>query len=297
MRFTNKVAVLSAALAFSPVAQADEIAETSQRDIVQTATAAGSFTTLLKAATAAGLVETLQSKGPLTVFAPTDAAFAKLPEGTVAALLKNKDALREILSYHVVAGKIPASQVVKMRWAKSVQGQSLMVKVNKDGVMIDGAKVVKADIMTSNGIIHVIDTVVLPRADIVDTAIKAGSFQTLITAVKAAELVATLKGAGPFTVFAPTDAAFAKLPEGTVAALVKDKPKLQAILTYHVVSGRVLSEAIAEGKTEVATVQGGKLHIMRDKNGVTVNGAKILKADIIAGNGVIHVIDSVVLPK
>jgi transforming growth factor-beta-induced protein len=163
-------------------------------------------------------------------------------------------------------------------------------------VRIDGAKVIKADIITSNGIIHVIDTVMLPRADIVDTAVGAGSFTTLVAAVKAAQLVETLKGKGPFTVFAPTDDAFAKLPDGTVAALLKDKAKLQAILTYHVVSGRVLSEAIAEGETEVKTVAGGTLKIMRDENGVTVNGAKVIKADIITGNGIIHVVDGVLLP-
>ena len=131
----------------------------------------------------------------------------------------------------------------------------------------------------------------------VTAVITSAAFKTLVTAVKAAGLVETLKGKGPFTVFAPTDAAFAKLPEATIAALLKDKAQLASIPTYHVVSGRVLSDAIAQGKTEVATVNGAQLHILRDKNGVTINGAKVVKADIIAGNGVIHVIDSVVLPK
>ena len=137
------------------------------------------------------------------------------------------------------------------------------------------------------------------QPDLLDTAVEAGAFKTLVTAVKAAELVETLKGKGPFTVFAPTDDAFGKLPEGTVAELVKpeNKAKLQAILTYHVVSGAVLSKQIAEGATEVATVQGGKLKITRDSMGVRVNGAKVVKADIITGNGVIHVIDAVVLPE
>ena len=278
---------------------AEKTETTKSMDIVDTAASAGTFKTLLAAATAAGLVETLKSDGPLTVFAPTDEAFAKLPEGTVEALLKDKAALKKILTYHVVAGAVPASKVVGMDWAPTVQGQRLNIRTKDGKVWIDDAKVIKADINTSNGIIHVIDTVMLPKADIVDTAVKAGSFKTLVAAVKAAELVETLKGKGPFTVFAPTDDAFGKLPEGTVAELVKpeNKAKLQAILTYHVVSGAVLSKQIAEGATEVATVQGGKLKITRDSMGVRVNGAKVVKADIITGNGVIHVIDAVVLPE
>jgi uncharacterized surface protein with fasciclin (FAS1) repeats len=300
MKLTRKLTGFGAAivlLAGSPASANTDVVATPAKDIVETANAAGSFKTLLAAAQAAGLVDTLKSEGPLTVFAPTDAAFAKLPAGTVEALLKDKDALRAILTYHVVAGAVPASKVVGMRWAPTVQGQSLLIRTNETGVQIDGAKVIKADIHTSNGIIHVIDKVMLPRADIVDTAVKANSFETLVAAVKAAELVETLRGKGPFTVFAPTDAAFAKLPQGTVAALLEDKAELRAILTYHVVSGRVLSDAIAKGMTEVATVGGGKLKINRDENGVTINGAKVVKADIIAGNGVIHVVDAVVLPK
>jgi uncharacterized surface protein with fasciclin (FAS1) repeats len=270
---------------------------TRSKDIVDTAAAAGTFATLLKAAQAAGLVETLKSDGPLTVFAPNDEAFAKLPAGTVEALLKDKEKLRAILTYHVVSGKVPASKVVGMRWAQTVQGQSLIVRAGKDGVSIDGAKVITADIPASNGIIHVIDRVVIPREDIVDTAVQAGSFKTLVTAVKAAELVETLKGKGPFTVFAPTDAAFGELPEGTLSALIKDKPKLRAILTYHVVAGRVLADEIPNGITEVATAGGGKLRITRDENGVQINGANVIKTDIITGNGVIHVIDGVLLPE
>jgi len=300
MKLTRKFTSFGAAtvlLAGSLASAGSDVIATPANDIVDTASAAGSFKTLLAAAQAAGLVDTLKSKGPFTVFAPTDAAFAKLPEGTVEALLKDKAKLRAILTYHVVAGAVPASKVVTMRWAPTVQGQSLLIRTNESGVHIDGAKVIKADIHTSNGIIHVIDKVMLPRADIVDTAVNAQSFKTLVAAVKAAGLVETLKGKGPFTVFAPTDAAFAKLPEGTIPALLKDKAKLGSILTYHVVSGRVLSDAIAQGKTDVPTVNGGTLHINRDKDVITINGAKVVKADIIVGNGVIHVIDSVVLPK
>lgn len=130
--------------------------------------------------------------------------------------------------------------------------------------------------------------------DIVDTAVGAGNFKTLVAAIQAAGLVDTLKGPGPFTVFAPNDAAFAKLPAGTVEALLKDKQKLAAILTYHVVSGKVMAKDVKAG--DVKTVQGQMLAIKTD-GGVTVNGAKVVAVDVAASNGVIHVIDTVLLPK
>jgi uncharacterized surface protein with fasciclin (FAS1) repeats len=135
------------------------------QDIVDTAVAAGSFKTLAAALQAAGLVETLKGKGPFTVFAPTDEAFAKLPAGTVDDLLKpeNKEKLAAILTYHVVPGKVMAAQVTKMNSAKTVNGQSLVISVNGGTVMVDNAKVVKTDILCSNGVIHVIDSVVLPK--------------------------------------------------------------------------------------------------------------------------------------
>lgn len=134
-----------------------------QMDLVETAAAAGSFKTLITAVKAAGLEETLKGKGPFTVFAPTDEAFAKLPAGTVEALLADKAKLTAILTYHVVAGKVMAADAIKLTEAKTVNGQSFKIKAGKDGVMIDNAKVVTTDIMTSNGVIHVIDSVILPR--------------------------------------------------------------------------------------------------------------------------------------
>lgn len=130
--------------------------------------------------------------------------------------------------------------------------------------------------------------------DIVETAVAAGSFKTLATALQAAGLVDTLKGKGPFTVFAPTDAAFAKIPKADLDALLKDKAKLTAVLTYHVVPGAVMAKDVKAGN--VKTVQGGMLNL-GTMGGVTVNNAKVVQADIVASNGVIHVIDTVVLPK
>jgi len=135
--------------------------EPQPRDIVDTAVAAGNFKTLAKALEAAGLIETLKGAGPFTVFAPTDEAFAKLPAGTLDALLKDKAKLTAILTYHVVAGKVMAADVVKLKEAKTVQGQSIKIDTTS-GVKVDGANVVKTDIACSNGVIHVIDSVILP---------------------------------------------------------------------------------------------------------------------------------------
>ncbi|MBL0163477.1 MAG: fasciclin domain-containing protein [Xanthomonadales bacterium] len=134
-----------------------------KKDIVDTAVAAGSFKTLAAALDAAGLVATLKGEGPFTVFAPTDAAFAKLPEGSVEALLKDKAKLTAILTYHVVAGKVMAADVVKLDSAKTVNGQSVTIKVMGDTVHVDAATVTAADIQASNGVIHVIDTVLMPK--------------------------------------------------------------------------------------------------------------------------------------
>ena len=154
--------IRNATLALSLLVSAAATADTPKADIVDTAVAAGSFKTLVTAVKAAGLADTLKSKGPFTVFAPTDAAFAKLPAGTLEALLKDKDKLAKILKYHVVAGAVPAKDV-KSGMVPSVEGQSITVKADSEGVMVDNAKVVQADVLASNGVIHVIDTVIIPR--------------------------------------------------------------------------------------------------------------------------------------
>lgn len=159
-------AILPAALVAAVVvmcipAQAQKAA--GGKDIVDTAVAAGSFNTLAKALTAAGLVQTLKGKGPFTVFAPTDEAFAKLPPGTVEGLLQDIPRLKAVLTYHVVAGKVKAADVVKLTSARTVNGQSVSIRVEDGKVMVDNATVVKTDIAASNGVIHVIDSVVLPK--------------------------------------------------------------------------------------------------------------------------------------
>ena len=169
MRRTRLLALTALAFfAAAPVAaQQGQSYEKPSMDIVDTAVEAGSFNTLVAAVQAAGLVETLKGEGPFTVFAPTDEAFAALPEGTVETLFKpeNKDKLIAILTYHVVSGAVTSSQVVNLESAETIQGQSVKIEVKDGNVMIDGATVVAADIMTSNGVIHVIDKVILPSSD------------------------------------------------------------------------------------------------------------------------------------
>jgi uncharacterized surface protein with fasciclin (FAS1) repeats len=166
MKTLNSLVALSLIAAAPVAAQNSGMAETKKaetKNIVETAVAAGSFKTLATALQAAGLVETLSGKGPFTVFAPTDEAFAKLPAGTVEALLKDKQKLTAILTYHVVAGNVPSSEVVKLTSAKTVNGQDVKIKVMDGKVMVNNAHVVKADVKASNGVIHVIDTVILPK--------------------------------------------------------------------------------------------------------------------------------------
>jgi transforming growth factor-beta-induced protein len=269
-------------------------------DIVDTAVADGRFTTLAAALGAAELIDTLKGEGPFTVFAPTDDAFALLPEGTVESLLlpENKQALTDILLYHVVAGKVMAEDVVTLTEAETLLGQNVSIKVDMGKVYINESEVIITDIETSNGIIHVIDVVLLPKGDIVDTAVADGRFTTLAAALGAAELIDTLKGEGPFTVFAPTDDAFAKLPAGTVESLLlpENKQQLIDILLYHVVAGKVMAEDVVT-LTEAETVLGQNISIKVENGKVFINDAEVIITDIVTSNGIIHVIDTVLLPN
>jgi len=272
------------------------------KDIVDTAVADGRFGTLVAAVQAAGLVDALKGAGPLTVFAPTDDAFAMLPAGTVETLLKpeNLEQLKSILLYHVVGSKLMASDVTSMPSAKSLEGSEIAFKVDMGNAYANEAKIIITDIETSNGIIHVIDSVLLPPAklsDIVDTAVADGRFKTLAAALGAAGLVETLKGEGPFTVFAPTDDAFAKLPAGTVETLLKPEnlEQLKSILLYHVVSGKVMADQVVTLES-ADTVLGKPVTIKVMDGKVYVNDSQVVLTDVLASNGVIHVIDSVLLP-
>ncbi|MFK7884023.1 MAG: fasciclin domain-containing protein [Phycisphaerales bacterium] len=270
-----------------------------EKDLIDTAVAAGSFNTLAAALKAADLIDALKGDGPFTVFAPTDAAFAALPAGTVESLLKpeNKSKLQAILLYHVVPGELDAAHVLGTTNLTTLNGQRADIGKKWGDAKIDGAKIIKTDIHTSNGIIHVIDAVILPETKTIpQVAESAGSFGTLLAAVKTAGLADTLMGEGPFTVFAPTDEAFSELG-GTVNELLKpeNRQKLTDILTYHVVPGRVYADQVVK-LHEAKTVNGGKVDIHVNKGTVTIDKATVIQTDIEASNGVIHVIDGVLLP-
>lgn len=259
--------------------------------------------TLAAAVTAAGLVETLKGTGPFTVFAPTDAAFAAI-QSDVDNLLKpeNKAELAKVLTCHVVSGKLMASDLKDGQELTTLDGSKLKVSKMSDGkIMVGDAHVTVADVAASNGVVHIIDKVILPpkpmakAKDIVEIA--SESAKTLAAAVTAAGLVETLQGAGPFTVFAPTDAAFAAIQKD-VDNLLKpeNKAKLAKILTYHVVSGNVMAADLKDGQM-VTTVEGSKLKVTIKDGKVMIDGANVISADIPASNGVIHVIDKVLMPK
>jgi transforming growth factor-beta-induced protein len=275
--------------------------ETNQ-NIVQTALAAGQFKTLASLLDKAGLVDTLSTGGPFTVFAPTDAAFAKVPKATLDALAADPAKLKSVLLYHVVSGRVTAADVVKLESAKTLGGPSLAIKVVNGSVFVGGAKVATPDVMASNGVIHVIDSVLIPAAaspaskNIVQTAVAAGKFKTLASLLTKAGLAGTLQGKGPFTVFAPTDAAFAKVPKATLAALGKDKAKLRAVLLYHVVKGKVTAASVVK-LASAKTLNGQSVAIRVTGGKVFVGGARVTTADVMASNGVIHVIDKVLIPR
>ena len=277
------------------------------KDIVDTAVADGRFTTLVAAIQAAGLVDALKAEGPFTVFAPTDDAFAALPAGTLESLLlpENKQQLTDILLYHVVSGKVMAADVAGLdQPPPPCLARIIAVKVDMGNVYINESKVIITDIETSNGVIHVIDAVLLPPAEeaasntIVDIAVADGRFTTLVAAVQAADLVETLSGDGPFTVFAPTDDAFALLPAGTLESLLlpENKQQLTDILLYHVVSGKVMAADVV-GLTSAPTVLGKDITItVKDGNVYLNDTVMVIITDIETSNGVIHVIDAVLLP-
>ena len=275
--------------------------EAREKTIVETAIAAGNFNTLVSAVKAAGLVDTLNGHKKFTVFAPTDEAFAKLDSGLLNSLLQpeNKSKLTQVLTYHVLAGKVNARDAYDLNNASTVNGQRVPVNFRGDRPMIGNSKVIVTDIQCSNGVIHVIDTVLIPGLDNIPTiAESAAKFNTLLAAVGAAGLADVLSGPGPFTVFAPTDEAFGNLPAGTVETLLKPENKQQLIniLKYHVVSGRVYdNDAIAARRAN--TLLGRKVGINFSADGLSINDASVVAKNIDASNGVIHIIDAVLLPK
>ena len=267
----------------------------------------GGFNTLVAALDAADLVETLSSDGTFTVFAPTDDAFAALPEGMLEELLADPETLKQILLYHVVGDVVMAETVVTLDEAETLEGSMVAIDVVDGNVFLNDSQVTSTDIEASNGVVHVIDKVLVPgmqeaasnetleeSKSIAEIAV-AGGFNTLVAALSAADLVETLSGDGAFTVFAPTDDAFAALPEGMLEGLLADTESLTQILLYHVVGDVVMADTVVT-LDEAETLEGSKVEIEVVDGKVFVNDSQVTSTDIEASNGVIHVIDKVLVP-
>ncbi len=303
-------------------------------NIAEVATEAGSFSTLLAAAEAADLVGPLTGDDELTVFAPTDEAFGAALDalGLTAEELLASPALGDILTYHIVAGEVKSDVVVTLdgQDVETLNGASVTVSVDGAAVKVNDANVTAVDVDASNGVIHVIDAVLVPAdilealtgameedameeqdameeedamedvpATVVDIATSSDDFSILVEAVLAADLAGTLSGDGPFTVFAPTNDAFAAALEtlGLTKEELLASPDLAGILTYHVVPAKVLAaDAVAADGTEVPTVNGDTIEVNVVDGKVMVDGATVTATDLVAGNGVVHVIDAVILP-
>ena len=267
----------------------------------------GGFNTLVAALDAADLVETLSGDGTFTVFAPTDDAFAALPEGMLEELLADPETLKQILLYHVVGDVVMAETVVTLDEAETLEGSMVAIDVVDGNVFLNDSQVTSTDIEASNGVVHVIDKVLVPSMQeaasnetleesksIAEIAV-AGGFNTLVAALSAADLVETLSGDGAFTVFAPTDDAFAALPEGMLEGLLADTESLTQILLYHVVGDVVMADTVVT-LDEAETLEGSKVEIEVVDGKVFVNDSQVTSTDIEASNGVIHVIDKVLVP-
>ena len=267
----------------------------------------GGFNTLVAALDAADLVETLSGDGTFTVFAPTDDAFAALPEGMLEELLADPETLKQILLYHVVGDVVMAETVVTLDEAETLEGSMVAIDVVDGNVFLNDSQVTSTDIEASNGVVHVIDKVLVPvmqeaasnetleeSKSIAEIAV-AGGFNTLVAALSAADLVETLSGDGAFTVFAPTDDAFAALPEGMLEGLLADTESLTQILLYHVVGDVVMADTVVT-LDEAETLEGSKVEIEVVDGKVFVNDSQVTSTDIEASNGVIHVIDKVLVP-
>ena len=258
----------------------------------------GRFTTLIAAVQAAGLADALATGGPFTLFAPTEDAFAALPPGTVESLVTNVPALQNILLYHALDESKSAYELLRKRSVETLQGEEVAVSFNRSGILINQARVLNPNVKAPNGIIHVIDAVLLPpppKPDLLELLQNDGRFNTLVTALTVAGLDSVVATNGPFTVFAPTDEAFAKVPADALAALLADPEALTSVLLYHVVSGDKSAKELLR-KRKIETLQGEQVVVYGSRGKVFVNRSQVIDADLEASNGTVHGINQVLLP-
>ena len=297
---------LSLFLAFSLMAcDSSDVEPEPQPDPIGTLAAnTAQLSTLTAALQAADLVDALNGPGPFTVFAPVNSAFDALGGDVVGQLLEpsNEAILSKVLTYHVVPGRIMAADLSDGQTAATLQGESVTFDIDGSTVTIDGVRIIQTDIMAGNGVVHLIDGVLTTPLDLVDTATIQG-FDNLVAAVASAGLVDALRADGPLTVFAPTDQAFedAASALGLSLSELLALPNLDDILLYHVVSGAVPSSALSDGQV-VTTLNGASFAIDlgsgaaidTDQDGTS--DANIVATDVNVKNGIIHVLDAVLLP-
>ncbi|BFZ04696.1 hypothetical protein BsWGS_07735 [Bradybaena similaris] len=265
------------------------------------------LTTLLDLVVKAGLAPTLSGPGPFTVFGPTNKAFSNLPEWAKPALA-NKTILADVLKFHVLPAEVPSSALKdELLVSTALPNKKLRVNIYSDSTVNTVTVVTtqcapidltRIDKKASNGLVHVLNSVMIPPlGNIVESVVACPVFKTLVTAVKVAGLVEALSGDGPFTLFAPTDKAFQKLPPGVLDKLLKNVTALREVLEYHVVPLTYCGAGLATGLyKEISTLIKQNITIAQSSGGLTVNGARIIVADGSVSNGVVHAIDTVLIP-
>ncbi len=271
---------------------------TAQNTVVDIIVNSDDHNTLEAAVLAADLAGTLSGDGPFTVFAPTDDAFAALPDGFVDALLADPDGvLTQILLHHVVGSTALSTDLTDGAFVTTLANRDVIVAINNDGVFIDNAKVTVADLEADNGVVHVIDAVLDYRTTIFEAVEASSAHNTLEAAIIAAGLQDALNSVGPLTLFGPVDDAFAALPDGTLDVLLADPMgALTDILLYHVVAGDIRSTDLSDGQV-AETLNGQDIDITINNDGVFINSdAQVIQADIGVDNGVIHAINGILLP-
>lgn len=270
-------------------------------NIVETAQAETSLSTLVEAVVAANLTDTLSNTQPLTVFAPTNAAFSAVDPLVLAYLLnsRNQEDLVSVLSYHVAGALVTSDQLSDGQMITTLlEGSDVTITIT-DTVMVNTATVTTADIGCINGVVHIIDQVLIPSdlslpPTLVALAQANTDLSTLVTALVTANLTGTLNEVGPYTVFAPNNAAFAAVPAADLTALLADVTALTSVLTYHVASGLVYSSDLSDGQM-IPTLNSNTV-LIAISSSVMVNNATVVTPDVSALNGVVHIIDSVLLP-
>jgi transforming growth factor-beta-induced protein len=267
------------------------------QSITEIAVNSPDFSVLVDALSQAGLASTLDTGGPFTVFAPNNSAFAALPAGTLESLTEEQ--LTEILLYHVLGASVLSGDLAPEQAVETLSGEEVFITTTGSGVQINGASnVFQADVIATNGVLHAVDTVLLPDAfnDVTGIVLKRYFLSTLVGAVVQTDLLEALQNPeASYTVFAPTDEAFGNLPSGTLESLTVDQ--LRNILLYHVVDTRILSTDLADGTYELETLNGDSIEVVVSGGGITINGnATVTGADLNGTNGVIHTISNVLLP-